>query len=214
MSSSAERGSRPPTTASRPRRCSTQQVGRPSRPRSWKRSGSARARRPGGRRSTIACCPPRPGYRARGQLHEGLLSGPGADRAAALPRPREPGAAGARARRSSRSPRRSCLRGQERRPDHERRARRGGALALAYVRREVPEDAELRRRPVDGDAATLIRSRAPVAQGIERCPAEAEVASSNLARAHRGPWPGGSRRAEPGSAALARLSARGSPGLC
>ena len=44
--------------------------------------------------------------RARGQLHEGLLSGPGADRAAALPRARQPrapradarGAAGARRR--------------------------------------------------------------------------------------------------------------------
>ena len=57
-------------------------------------------------------------------------------------------------------------------------------------------------------------TQAPVAQGIERCPAEAEVASSNLAGRTRGTWPGSSRPAEPASAALARLSARGSPGLC
>ena len=73
-------------------------------------------------------------------------------------------------------------------------------------------------RPVAGHPATLpsaaLVPQAPVAQGIERCPAEAEVASSNLAGRTRGTWPGGSRPAEPASAALARLSARGSPGLC
>ena len=55
-----------------------------------------------------------------------------------------------------------------------------GVLALAYVRREVPG----RRCPLSrlavGDTATLTLP-APVAQGIERCPAEAEVARSNRA---------------------------------
>ena len=51
--------------------------------------------------------------------------------------------------------------------------------ALGYVRREVSDDADPRDRRRRG-AATLAPP-APVAQGIERCPAEAEVASSNLA---------------------------------
>ena len=51
--------------------------------------------------------------------------------------------------------------------------------ALGYVRREVPDDAALSIERPRG-AATLAPP-APVAQGIERCPAEAEVASSNLA---------------------------------
>ena len=53
-------------------------------------------------------------------------------------------------------------------------------VALAYVRVEVPLDAELDVGPAKARAARLTRP-APVAQGIERCPAEAEVASSNLA---------------------------------
>ena len=56
----------------------------------------------------------------------------------------------------------------------------GRVLALAYVRREV---AGRRGAPPGlprGDAATLSLP-APVAQGIERCPAEAEVARSNRA---------------------------------
>ena len=51
--------------------------------------------------------------------------------------------------------------------------------ALGYVRREVADDAVLRDRRRRGAATLAIP--APVAQGIERCPAEAEVASSNLA---------------------------------
>ena len=50
--------------------------------------------------------------------------------------------------------------------------------ALGYVRREVPDDAELE---IAGKPPGYTDPRAPVAQGIERCPAEAEVASSNLA---------------------------------
>ena len=55
----------------------------------------------------------------------------------------------------------------------------GTVLALAYVRVEVPDDAELAVGDVRR-ASTLDRP-APVAQGIERCPAEAEVARSNRA---------------------------------
>ena len=52
--------------------------------------------------------------------------------------------------------------------------------ALAYVRVEVPRDAELQPGRARREAARLAVP-APVAQGIERCPAEAEAASSNLA---------------------------------
>ena len=70
--------------------------------------------------------PPRRGRpdRARGQLHEGLLSRPGADRAAALPRPCESRPARARADELPALGHRARLRGQGGRPDHERRARR------------------------------------------------------------------------------------------
>ena len=53
-------------------------------------------------------------------------------------------------------------------------------LALAYVRVEVPRDASSPPRGAHRDAARLALP-APVAQGIERCPAEAEVACSNHA---------------------------------
>ena len=52
-------------------------------------------------------------------------------------------------------------------------------VALAYVRREVPEDAALEVGGAPRGYTSPLS--APVAQGIERCPAEAEVASSNLA---------------------------------
>ncbi len=55
-----------------------------------------------------------------------------------------------------------------------------GIVALGYVRVEVPGDAVLRLGSALGEAARLAVP-APVAQGIERCPAEAEAASSNLA---------------------------------
>ena len=69
-----------------------------------------------------------------------------------------------------------------------------GVVALAYVRREVPVEATLGPRGSAGHASPGPTTRlatlpfpAPVAQGIERCPAEAEVASSNLAgRMRRG----------------------------
>ena len=61
-------------------------------------------------------------------------------------------------------------------------------LALAYVRREVPDDAVAPPRLRPGDTATLSLP-APVAQGIERCPAEAEVARSNRAGRMTDKWP-------------------------
>ena len=52
-------------------------------------------------------------------------------------------------------------------------------FALGYVRVEVPDGA---RVMVGGNDARLgWPAQAPVAQGIERCPAEAEVARSNRA---------------------------------
>ena len=57
--------------------------------------------------------------------------------------------------------RRARLRGQGGRPDHERRAPATARVALAYVRREVPEDAELEVGPLQGDAATLTALRRP-----------------------------------------------------
>ena len=62
-------------------------------------------------------------------------------------------------------------------------------LALAYVRAEVPEDAEL--AVGDRTARQLHEiARAPVAQGIERSPAEAEARGSNpLGRISRTDFP-------------------------
>src|SRR4029079_5979389 len=65
-----------------------------------------------------------------------------------------------------------------------------GVVALAYIRREVPADAalDLAGRPVrqlaegaQHELAATLTLRAPVAQGIERSPAEAEAARSNRA---------------------------------
>ena len=83
------------------------------RPTSWSCCASAPARRPGARRSTTGSSPPKPADRAGGQLHEGLLSGPGADRAAALPRPRESRAARAHPRRVACAGDGDPLRGQD-----------------------------------------------------------------------------------------------------
>ena len=57
-----------------------------------------------------------------------------------------------------RRPTPSCHTGQECRPYHERRSGRDGAVALAYVRREVPEDAEL---PSAAPPDTLTAPRRP-----------------------------------------------------
>ncbi len=115
--------------------------------------------------------------RACSLVHEGLLSGTGAARAPATPRSRQPHAARARARRGP-----ACARPT-------RSATKGGSvgrvtsavpgLALAYVRTEVPDGARARRGGHAAHGYTDLP--APVAQGIERCPAEAEAASSNLA---------------------------------
>ena len=84
---------------------------------------------------------------ARDQLHEGLLPGPGAGRAAPLPRPPEPRPPRRRARRrrasrlrrrARRSTARSSGGSRAPRPDPEH-----GIVALAYVRREVPPEADL-----------------------------------------------------------------------
>ena len=68
--------------------------------------------------------------------------------------------------------------GKSRRPDHERRSerrrRRRARLRAARGARGRGANGRRARRYTD-------RSPAPVAQGIERCPAEAEVASSNRA---------------------------------
>ena len=114
---------------------------------------------------------------------KGCYPGPGARCPPPLPRPPEPRAAGARARgrRAARLRRRARrLDGKAVGRDHERGRRR---RRRARTRLRAPRGPG-RRRPLSrlaiGDAATLILP-APVAQGIERCPAEAEVARSNRA---------------------------------
>ena len=74
-------------------------------------------------------------------------------------------------------------------PSRARRMRRGRARrGPAAEPRRVAQDAAATAGPVRAspaspsvDAAATLSPPAPVAQGIERCPAEAEVASSNLA---------------------------------
>ena len=123
--------------------------------------GSSPARRGPGREIDDRVLPAEAGLdRARGQLHEGLLSGPGAGRAAALPRPREPRPARARieAERAPGDDAELTLEGKPvGRVTSAVRDPEGGILALAYVRREVPEDAEL---AVTGTVARAVQSRA------------------------------------------------------
>ena len=82
--------------------------------------------------------------------------------------------------RARRRPRRAgdarLLRRQGGRPHHQL-----GARARARLRPRRGAGRRRARRSRDSRPATLTRPDAPVAQGIERCPAEAEVASSNLA---------------------------------
>ena len=94
---------------------------------------------------------PRPARRGRpdragGQLHEGLLSGPGADRAAALPRPREPRPARARAAELPAPDTELVYEGKA--VGRITSAARDGdrVVALAYVRREVPPKGRRARR--------------------------------------------------------------------
>ena len=140
------RASRTATTASRRSSCSTR-TSTPTldgrRPGTAADRGRHAAVRPRDRR-------PRPAGRGRSRrarrlVHEGLLPGPGADRAPALPRQGEPAAARARASTAAApAPRpRSCTAA---RTSAASRAR-CPASALAYVRVEVPEDAELDVRP-------------------------------------------------------------------
>ena len=66
-----------------------------------------------------------------------------------------------------------------------------GVTALAYVRVEVPRRCRAQPERARREAARLAVP-APVAQGIERCPAEAEAASSNLAGRMATSWSAGS----------------------
>ena len=151
--------------------------------RSSSSCGSAPERRGSAARSTTASFPRRQGSTACRRLREGLLPGPGADRAPALPRPREPDAARARARRRRATRVRRRARPTRGRSSAGSRARLATATASSRSRTSgsrFPRDAA----PQLGDAlrnAARLAVPAPVAQGIERCPAEAEVASSNLA---------------------------------
>ena len=130
---------------------------------------------------------PRPSGRsgpgsARDRLREGLLPGPGADRAAALPRSRQPLAARPRARRrrATRVRRGARLRRKGGRPRDERGSR-WRRRHRAGVRPQGGSRGCDSRAPRPRRDAARLGFPAPVAQGIERCPAEAEVASSNLA---------------------------------
>src|SRR5581483_6062652 len=106
---------------------------------------------------------------------QGLLPGAGAGRPPALPRQGQPPAARARARRRPRPRDSRAARREGGRPRDERRRRPRARLRAGRGSRRRGADGRRRRR-----AATLAH-RAPVAQGIERCPAEAEVACSNHA---------------------------------
>ena len=115
--------------------------------------------------------------RARGLVHERLLSGAGAARPTPQSRARQSHAARARARRRARaSDRRGAVRGRRRRPGHERSSRDLRSPTSASRCRKAPRSRSKAARRGYTDPPP-----APVAQGIERCPAEAEVASSNLA---------------------------------
>src|SRR5581483_2986578 len=118
--------------------------------------------------------------RARGLVHEGVLPRPGAGRPASLPRPREPRAPGppARGRRAPRVRRRADVGRQSRRPGDERGAPR---RRRRRARLRPNRGAGGRRAPRRGAWRTgaTLGPRAPVAQGIERSPAEAEARGSN-----------------------------------
>ena len=171
--SAAQTGSRTATTACPRSRCSTP---------TWTATpsssgcGSRRRRRGTAASSTTASCPPR----------RASTSARSRSRRAAIPG-QEPiarqhyrgkvnrrlrvleveGDAGARDARRARR--------EGGRPRHER-----GRRARARLRARRGAGRRRARRGRRAGAATLA-ARAPVAQGIERCPAEAEVASSNLA---------------------------------
>ena len=136
-------GSRTATTASPRSRCSTPTLER----RSATRSSSGCASRPAtprfGREIDDRVLPAEAGLDERAiSFTKGCYPGPGADRAAALPRQGQPPPARARGRRRrARAPRRRSP--TARRTSAASRARVPG-LALAYVRVEVPDDAELR----------------------------------------------------------------------
>ena len=143
-------------------------------------SSSASASSPappvGAVRSTRASCLPRPGSTSGRLVHQGLLPGPGAPGAPPQPRARQPHAACPRHRLRARAQRR---RGGPRGPcGRPRDERRPGPRARLPSRRGA--------RPTPSSPWPAVRHGytdlpAPVAQGIERCPAEAEAASSNLA---------------------------------
>ena len=147
-------------------------------------------RRASGASSTIASCRPRPG-----STSERSTSRRAATRARSRSRASTtaaasiaPARARARRRRASRIRRRARARREGRRPRDERDPRwrrtswrsRTSASRFPQTPRSGSETAAV--------SAARLALPAPVAQGIERCPAEAEVASSNLAgRTHRNP---------------------------
>ena len=118
-----------------------------------------RARPPGARSSTTRSSRPRPGLdETHVSLHEGLLPGPGADRAPALPRPREPAPAGARGREPRSPATEIVLRGKGRRPGDERACTGRRARATSASRfPTTPSSASAAQR---GTATLTVPSRA------------------------------------------------------
>ena len=108
---------------------------------------------------------------------KGCYPGPGAHRAAALPRPPESPAGGDRSR--CRAPGRRDLPGREDcRPRHERCP----GKALGYVRREVPEDAALQ---IDGAEARLHFATRARSSGDRALPCGGRGRKFESCRAHR-----------------------------
>ena len=148
-----------------------------SRPRSWSCSGSEPERPPGAARSTTVL-PAEAGLTERAvSFTKGCY--PGQEPIARL-HYRGHANRGLRVLSLQEPPDRDRdrLRGEERRPDHERGRRR-----RRRRRTRVRPSRGAGRRRANGRHARRYtdRSPAPVAQGIERCPAEAEVACSNHA---------------------------------
>ena len=177
--------SRTRTTASRPGRSSTRAPdgAAQSARRSSSCCESARAPRARAASWTIGCCLPKPGSRiARSASRRAATRARNRSRGSITAAMRTAACACWRSRATSRrhtTPRsrydgKPVGRVTSAVPDRQTRV-----AALAYVRREVPADASL---DVSAAAATQLDVLpAPVAQGIERCPAEAEVARSNRA---------------------------------
>ena len=175
-------GSRPATTACRPSRCSTRSS-TPTPPDEELERLRILARTPRwGREIDDAILPAEAGLDERAvSFTKGCF--PGQEPVARLHYRGHANRGAARARGRRRAPSRRRGRATRASRSAASRARAPTGVALAYVRVEAGgAEVEVGRQQARG----YTDPPAPVAQGIERCPAEAEVAGSNLAGRIRG----------------------------